>query len=200
MLQRLMHNQVVGNNCLNMLMKKGEMIKMKVKNRILSSLLVFVVMICTVMLTACSFEDKTKKILFIVSDKVYATVETEGFETIQMPHNPTRSGYIFDGWYTDESWTELFTKEYFSNIELRKDKYIYSKWELETYTIIYENVNGASNPNPTTYTIESDNIDLVDITLDGYTFLGWYSGSFKVTQIAKGSTGDFFVTAKWEEI
>ena len=173
--------------------------EMKFKNKILSSLLVFVVVICSVMLTACS-SNEPSKILFIVGDKVYATVKTDGFETIEMPHKPTRSGYIFDGWYTDDGeWTDLFTKDYYSKIELSKDVTIYSKWVLETYTITYENLNGATNPNPTTYTIESDNIDLVDISLQGYTFLGWYSGSFEVTQIAKGSTGDFVVTAKWVE-
>ena len=71
------------------------------------------------------------------------------------------------------------------------------------YTITYNSVEGATfaTANPTTYTVESKAITLVNPTKDGYTFLGWtYEGQSEPTTsvtIAKGSTGDKTFTANW---
>jgi uncharacterized repeat protein (TIGR02543 family) len=48
--------------------------------------------------------------------------------------------------------------------------------------------------------VESETITLGTPTKNGYTFAGWYdssTGGNKVTQIAKGSTGDIILYAKW---
>ena len=69
------------------------------------------------------------------------------------------------------------------------------------YTITY-NLNGGTNStsNPTKYTIETATITLASPTRTGYTFGGWYTESAftnKVTQIAKGSTGNKTFYAQW---
>ena len=46
------------------------------------------------------------------------------------------------------------------------------------------------------YTIE-DEVTLATPTKEGQVFLGWYIGENKVETIAKGSTGEVTVTAKW---
>lgn len=46
------------------------------------------------------------------------------------------------------------------------------------------------------YTIE-DEVTLATPTKEGQVFLGWYNGENKVETIAKGSTGEVTVTAKW---
>ena len=76
-----------------------------------------------------------------------------------------------------------------------------SKCNVITYTITY-NLDGGAAPkaNPTTYTVETPTITLADPTKTGYTFDGWYTEAAftnKVTQIAKGSTGDKTLWAKW---
>ena len=70
-----------------------------------------------------------------------------------------------------------------------------------TYTITY-NLNGGKNSssNPTTYNVDTSTITLANPTKTGYTFGGWYSDAnftTKVTQIAKGSTGNKTFYAKW---
>lgn len=74
---------------------------------------------------------------------------------------------------------------------------------VETYKITYV-LNGGTNnsSNPETYTNETATISLKNPTRDGYKFDGWYKDADykeKVTQIAKGSTGDITLYAKWIE-
>ncbi len=70
-----------------------------------------------------------------------------------------------------------------------------------TYTITYVLDGGVNDSaNPYTYTAETDTVDLRDAVREGYRFDGWYSDSQfrnRVTQIAKGSTGDKALYAKW---
>lgn len=74
----------------------------------------------------------------------------------------------------------------------------YTKWTAHAYDITYEGLEGASNTNPTSYTIETATIVLADPgTRNGYTFAGWTLGGSPITQIALGSTGDKTITATW---
>jgi len=71
----------------------------------------------------------------------------------------------------------------------------------EIYKIIYELDGGTnSQDNPSTYTSETDTIMLKDATKQNCTFDGWYKDAEfreKVIEIAKGSTGDITLYAKW---
>ena len=73
-----------------------------------------------------------------------------------------------------------------------------------TYNINY-NLNGGENhaSNPANYTVETPTITLQAPTKAGYTFDGWYSDAEftgeKVTTIAKGTTGNIELYAKWSE-
>ena len=68
------------------------------------------------------------------------------------------------------------------------------------YTIKYKLDGGKAIKNPTTYTYFTSTITLKNPTKKGYKFVGWYNGSKKVTKIAKGSTGDVTLTAKWSKV
>ena len=64
-------------------------------------------------------------------------------------------------------------------------------------------MNGGTNSseNPKTYTAETENIILADAVREGYIFEGWYTDAEfneQVTQIAKGSTGNITLYAKWK--
>ncbi len=51
------------------------------------------------------------KLNFIVAGEVYDTISTNGKEAIKLPDNPTKEGYIFDGWYWDnEIWKAFHRK------------------------------------------------------------------------------------------
>lgn len=67
------------------------------------------------------------------------------------------------------------------------------------YHITYVTEAGATHSNPATYTIEQS-VDLADVSLNGYTFEGWYDNQEytgdPVTSIAQGTTGDKTFYAK----
>ncbi len=107
---------------------------------------------------------------------------------------PTRDGYDFLGWYDGSVNVTVIDTAEARNITLA------AKWRLSEYEIVYEGVNGASNPNPTSYTIETGKITLKDLTLEGYEFDGWFIGDDKVTEISEDSTGKVTLTAKWTAI
>ncbi len=113
------------------------------------------------------------------------TVESETI-TLQ---NPTRTGYIFTGWYDAETGGNKIESIVQGSTEA---KTLYAQWTLITYTITYEGLNGAANPNTiTSYTVETETITLQDFSHDDYTFEGWFdaeTGGNKVTSIPKGST------------
>ena len=112
--------------------------------------------------------------------------------------NPTRDGYTFAGW----TGTDLDAATLSVTIEHGSTgaRSYTATWTPTVYTITY-NLNGGSATTPTSYTIESDDITLVNPTRTGYTFLGWLgTGLTELTMsvtIPHGSTGDRTYTAAW---
>ena len=51
---------------------------------------------------------------------------------------------------------------------------------------------------PETYTVESEDIILPELSAAGYDFLGWYLGEDKVEKVAQGTTGNLILTAEWK--
>lgn len=119
---------------------------------------------------------------------------------ITAPTVTAKDGYAFGGWYTDSKFTES-SKFTDGDTMPNHDVIYYAKWTLIEYTITY-NLNGGTNAgeNPKTYTVESEKIMLLEPSKTGYRFDGWYSDAERtnrVTEIAKGSTGDVTLYAKW---
>ncbi|MBR0164729.1 MAG: InlB B-repeat-containing protein [Lachnospiraceae bacterium] len=114
------------------------------------------------------------------------------------------TGYTFDGWYDNAAFSGNAITEIPANST--GDKTFYAKWTADTYNISYQNVNGASNSNPATYTIADTPLTLAPLTggPTGHTFDGWYdNASFSgspITAIPAGITGDRTFYAKWTEI
>ena len=81
---------------------------------------------------------------------------------------------------------------------------LYAIWSLHAYSITYNMNEGTNNAaNPTTYTIEDDEIALQAPTKQWYTFLGWTDAAHTTPTlnltIPAHSTGDRTVTANWQE-
>lgn len=113
----------------------------------------------------------------------------------------TRTGYSFNGWYTQESGGTKITSE--TTVSITANQTLYAQWTLETYPITYV-LNGGTNDlsNPSSYTIETSDITLAAATKTGYTFDGWWdsaSGGNQVTSIPKGSTGNKTLYAKYTD-
>lgn len=108
-----------------------------------------------------------------------------------------KTGYSFIGWYSDASYSTKISSlptDSTGNITL------YAKFELCDYTISYENTKGADNSNATGYNINSDKITLSDISMPGYSFIGWYIGDDKITEITSDRAANITLTAHWNAI
>ncbi len=119
--------------------------------------------------------------------------------------NPTKTGYVFEGWYTEsgfENKVEKITAGATANVTL------YAKWRERTgedptvYTITYH-LDGGTNAaaNPAEYD-GTEAITLAAPSREGYIFEGWYTDSefeTAVTEIAAGTTGNLDLYAKWRE-
>ena len=128
---------------------------------------------------------------------------------------PTRLGYSVEGYYKEvgtttkvatyagalqngsgsgiADWTNSS-----SQFIGTSDGTLYTNWNIDTYNITYDNLNGASNSNPATYQVTTATIVLADPgSRTGYTFTGWTYGGNPITQIILGSTGDKTITANW---
>ena len=98
------------------------------KKKLLTILLtIFVLCASAFTLSACGVAKF--KVNFIVDGEVYATIDTTGSEIIQMPENPTKEDYTFDGWYWDkDTWQTPFTANSLLNAPLSSDMNVYCKW------------------------------------------------------------------------
>lgn len=118
-----------------------------------------------------------------------------------------RKGYRFTGWNTKADGTGTAFSEG-QIIPSPVDKggvtfKLYAQWEIITYTLSYNlNYVGAVDVtgNPTTYNIKTATFKLKKPVRTGYTFKGWYTNkkcTKKITKIAKGTTGNKTIYAKW---
>ena len=121
---------------------------------------------------------------------------TQEYDTaVSAPPAPTRNGYGFNGWLTEEGEAFVFDKIPAYDVALTAD------WELIRYTITY-NLNGGVNAsaNPAYYTIEDETVTFAAPTRRGYTFEGWFADSeyaVEITSVPAGSYGVIEVEAKW---
>ncbi|MDR2836834.1 MAG: InlB B-repeat-containing protein [Bacteroidales bacterium] len=107
--------------------------------------------------------------------------------------NSTRTSYVFGGWFTEANGTGT---EYTATTiySVTDNITLYAKWTAIEYEITYILNGGTNNPaNPTSYTIESATITLLNPTKTDYNFTGWTEGN----TIPTGSTGDKTFTAQW---
>ena len=112
---------------------------------------------------------------------------------------PTRGGYDFLGWYTEETGGEKVT----TDTVFTKNSTIYAHWQKQAaqeYTVTFD-ANGGSVSTTSTTTKDGKLTSLPTPTNDGYDFLGWYTekdGGEKVTTDTV-FTKDTTIYAHWQK-
>jgi uncharacterized repeat protein (TIGR02543 family) len=116
--------------------------------------------------------------------------------------SPNKAGYTFAGWYADAGFAggRVDTIAHGST----GDMTLYAKWDTVYYAITYALNGGINSPDSVAcYTVE-DAVALQAPSKADYTFAGWYAdASFaggRVDTIARGSTGDTTLYAKWDAV
>ncbi len=171
------------------------------KKRLVAIMLAILMLVMECLsLFSCGKKVENFELSFNVDGENYATIITPGTETIQIPENPSKDGYTFDGWYWDKDvWSKPFTANSLLDAPISSDMSVYAKFTPIAYSISYE-MDGGTHNNPATYTIESS-FEFADAQKAGYTFLGWYTDAAYTTQIksiSAGTTGDMTLYAKFE--
>jgi uncharacterized repeat protein (TIGR02543 family) len=142
------------------------------------------------------------KIEYNLNGGVNSGDNVDHYSTDKVPtlNNPTKKGYTFLGWKYKGNFVTSIDSSWLADISLD------AIWETTTYNVTYHLDGGTNNSgNPKTFTIESEHIALASPTKKGYNFMGWYTSSSlsdetSITAIAKGSTEDVNLYAKWEII
>ena len=156
-------------------------------------------------------ENTTIYVKWIEMDKFDVTFNTNGGTSvnpllnvldgslINEPTAPTRLGYTFAGWFKDEAFTTSFV---FASDLILADTTLYAKWEVVEYTITYH-MNGGETASPTTYTIETPTITLLEAMKLGYSFTAWTNAAVDgaiVTEVSLGTTGNLNFYAQYNTV
>ena len=126
-------------------------------------------------------------------------------ETITLP-TPTRTGYTFDGWYTNEGLTSsaVTTIDHGST----ENKEFWAKWTANTYTVHFDG-NGSTSGEMGDQSFiygESSYLTANAFTRKGYTFAGWatttdgdvaYADQESVSNLTDTDGGTVTLYAKW---
>ena len=154
---------------------------------------------------------------FTVTENCKVTFHTDGGsevapqyvlagEKAAEPEAPTKDGYVFSGWFSDETLTEEFDFETVVN----RDVTLYAKWEnAVTISIgVYDQTNAISGQGGT-YTFNSEDmfytadkhtvitgttVEVAAAPADGYRFVGWCAGRIsdeteELTIVPEGELG-----------
>lgn len=88
-------------------------------------------------------------------------------EAIVLPENPTKEGYAFGGWFTDEK----ITIEYQGIDSIMEDVVLYAEWNPIRTMVSVNLEDDVLGTFSVYYGVTSD---LAVLSYDHYTFLGWY--------------------------
>ena len=112
---------------------------------------------------------------------------------------PTRNGYTFDGWFTEqEGGTQITANDV---VKITADQTLFAHWTAIEYNIIYNPGIGTNNPeNPPVYTYESAFEFKAPTEPEGYKFVGWFNAANneKISGITEGRTGDLTLIAQYK--
>ncbi len=132
---------------------------------------------------------------FVTEDgEVSTEITINNGETYTLVTNVYRAGYTFAGWCSDEGLQNSIVSIAAGNTS---DLEVYAKWESDEYSINYViadyNIEIPEDA-PTVYNIESDQIDLPELELEGYVFIGWHKqkdlNDTAIMKIEAGSIGN----------
>ena len=108
------------------------------------------------------------------------TVEQTYHDYYKFPTEPTRTGYIFLGWFEDkENGEEVLANTYVTNEQVHT---LYAHWEKDTYKVIFDSNGGTE--------VEQKELAYGEVIpapnepeRTGYTFSGWFTEATDGTQI-----------------
>ena len=99
---------------------------------------------------------------------------------------PTRTGYEFDGWYTQETGGTKVDKN--TAVGTDPPATLYARWKGKTYTVSFNANGGTVGTASDTVTYGKKYYSLPTPTRKGYTFDGWYTQKTGGTKVTSDTT------------
>lgn len=128
-----------------------------------------------------------------------ADITADYLAAISKPADPTRPGYHFVGWFSDEACTVEYVFTAQSTMPLH-GMTLYAGWEESEFTVSFES-NGGSAAEAVKVTFHDTFGTLPSPTKTGYSFAGWYLETGLTTKVESttvySATSDVTLYAKW---
>ena len=120
------------------------------------------------------------------------TIEIKKGQKVEIPEEPIKEGYTFEGWYLND-------KIYDFETILEIDTILIAKWKENKKVTITFNANGGSYVAPKEIEYNTKITKPIDPTRNGYTFIGWYLNNeeFNFNSTVKEN---ITLTAKWKQL
>jgi uncharacterized repeat protein (TIGR02543 family)/LPXTG-motif cell wall-anchored protein len=119
--------------------------------------------------------------------------------TVTLPAAPTRAGYTFDGWFTEETDGTRFNSTFSPSDE---NVVVHAQWTQIPFTVTFEEHGGTAVVDDVF--VSGGTVTLpADPTRAGYTFSGWFTAQSGGTRIASSfspSDGNVVVHAQWTPV
>jgi len=119
--------------------------------------------------------------------------------TVTLPADPTRAGYTFDGWFTEETDGTKYNSTFSPTDE---NVVVHAQWTQIPFSVTFEEHGGTTVPNETF--VSGGSVTLpADPTRAGYTFNGWFTaqtGGTKYNSSFSPADGNLVVHAQWTQI
>ena len=106
---------------------------------------------------------------------VYHTGTYQGLPT------PTRSGYTFQGWFTDRTGGAKVTES--TTVSTSSAHTLYAQWSANTYTVTLDGDGSAVSPGSLRIVFGQNYGNLPTPTREGYVFEGWFTAKSGGTRI-----------------
>lgn len=101
-------------------------------------------------------------------------------ETIAAPAEPSRTGYVFAGWYSDQNCTKKWD---FGSDTVPGAMTLYAGWTPAQYTVTFNANGGTVKPESKSVTYTEVYGELPTPTRQGYDFLGWFTAQTDGAQV-----------------
>ena len=142
-----------------------------------------------------SGDEERFNVIFMLDNDVFYSTSVKKGETIAKPINPTKTGYTFVNWYSDEYFNTLYN---FNN-EINTNTYIYARMDKESYIVNFYNGSELLNSESVIYN------ELITYnqtpTKEGYVFKGWVENEndTDLFELTTPIVGPLNLYAKFEE-
>lgn len=110
-----------------------------------------------------------------------------------------KTGYLFEGWYSDEALTQLYSVDGADATMPSENLKLYAKWKAHSFNLRF-NANGGTVSETSRLVLCDTAVGTLPTpTRTGYTFGGWFTSDGKqITATSTMATAvDVTVTAKW---